>query len=145
MSKKIITAREILAQKEQDKIAQKFDANGFINQVGHFFLKHEVWEAIYVKPVNFAKHEKLIKTWEITKGWLYIRNCWESDKYSEIFDWKKNKEDFELESRFFSDFDIGCISVDEPFVKNAVAALQIMAGYVVKYDRKKKAYKVTLT
>lgn len=144
MSKKIITAREILAQKEQGKEPTKFDTNGFINQVAHFFLKHEVWDAIYVKPVLFAKHKKVLEHWKITKGWLYVRE-WELDKYSEVFDIKHCEGDLKLELDFFHEFMTGCINIDEPFFKNALAVLQVMGGYVVKYDRQKKAYKVTLT
>lgn len=140
MPQKIITAREILAQKEQ--VTAKFDANGFINQVGRFFLKHNSWDVIYVKPVVFAKHKKLVETWNITKGWLYIRDYHDSDKYSDIF---SLKDEIDLMLAFFRDFDSGQISVDEPFIKNAITALQVIAGYVVKYDRKKKAYRVSLT
>lgn len=144
MAKKIITARDVLAQKSEGQEPTKFDTNGFINTVGRFFLRHEVWDTIMVKPVIFAKHKKFVEAHEITKGWFYIRTVYEHDKYGRIFDWKKNHDDWNLDWNYHRDFKSKCIHVDAPFIKNAIATLQVMGGYTVKYSRKDEAYIVSL-
>ncbi len=143
MSKKIITAREILEQKTSNLAQTKFDTNGFVNEIGRFFLKHEVWDTLTVKPVIFARHKEVIAAHNITGGWLYIKTPYECDKYASIFNFGKD-EDWNKAHAFFHDFSHEMMHVDSAFVKNAIATLQVIAGYVVKYNKKDNTYTVSL-
>lgn len=138
MAKKIITAADVLAKKGT-AIGYKFDTNGLINEVARFFLDiGETWDKTYIIPCNFAKYQEAIDKLGITSGWFSAFNYKDADKYL-----RKIWDDY-LNGMKIPDFKPYGIYVDEQYIKPAVIAVEIMGGYVVKYEKKAKAYAVTL-
>ena len=139
MAKKIITADDVLAKKGAAS-GYKFDTNGLINEVSRFFLDvGETWDKTYIVHCNFQKYQDAIDKLGITSGWFSAFNYKEADKYLNII-----FDDY-LNGMKIPDFKPYGIHVDEQYIKPALIAVEIMGGYVVKYDRKAKAYAVTLT
>lgn len=139
MAKKIITAADVLAKKGAAS-GYKFDTNGLINEVARFFLDvGETWDKTYIVPCNFQKYQEAIDKLDITSGWFSAFNYKEADKYLNII-----FDDY-LNGMKIPDFKPYGIHVDEQYIKPALIAVEIMGGYVVKYDKKAKAYAVTLT
>lgn len=139
MVKKIITAADVLAKKGTAP-GYKFDTNGLINEVARFFLDvGETWDKTYIVPCNFQKYQEAIDKLGITSGWFSAFTYKEADKYL-----NKIWEDY-LNGMKIPDFEPYGVYVDEQYLKPALIAIEIMGGYVVKYDRKAKAYAVSLT
>lgn len=139
MAKKIITAADVLAKKGT-ATGYKFDTNGLINEVARFFLDvGETWDKTYIVPCNFQKYQEAIDKLGIISGWFAVFDYKEADQYLH-----KIWDDY-LNGMKFPDFKPYGIYVDEQYIKPALIAVEIMGGYVVKYDRKAKAYAVSLT
>lgn len=124
MARKIITARDILAQKNY--VEKKFDTDGFLNAVATFFSSHDVSEILLITPLRFASMEN-------------APECGYIDRTAEDY-WEKALEEGRVDwLEFVCARNRGLagpsFAIDEPFCKNAIFLLRTMAGYVVKKGR----------
>jgi hypothetical protein len=128
MPQKLISAQAILAEKGY--VMPKFDTDGFNNAVVEFFRAHGPEVRLQITPVRFINFDWLPK-----QGWkaFFSEKDWECiiNDENNSFDYWKFQDTIRAVSGNPQIF------VDEPFVKNAVAMLQIMGGFVVKKSKKK--------
>lgn len=124
MPKKIVTAAQILAQKNY--VQKKFDTDGFSDAVAKYFSENDISATLTIVPVRFVALKNPPEC-----GWI--------DRTDEYY-WENRVKSGEIDILdFYVARDKGLcvpsIAVDEPFCKNAVYMLSIMAGYVLKKKR----------
>ncbi len=150
MVKKLITAAEILAEK--NFVVNKFDQQGFNAKVAEFFQTHEVKDTLLLVPKRFvemdvtgdpemmdeaqlAEYERKQEELEEQKkaGWIDM---------TDLTVWER-KVDNPYDPFTFTDYIIAnnkglirpMVYVDEPFIKNAAYMLSTMAGFICKKQR----------
>jgi hypothetical protein len=154
---KFIQAKDIL--KAKNFIQNRFDTNGFLNEVAQFFLENEVNATLYILSERFVdidpdnesqkeyriEYQKGIITQEDKdKGYKAVMETIAFDQ-SHYKDWGDSGINYywrDVEQGYFRPR----IIIDKPFVRNAVFALRTLAGYTVERVRKRGEthYEVTL-
>ncbi len=153
---KIITAKDIL--KEMGVSVGKFNTNKFILEVGSWFSERDVSKTLIIESKRFVdKPDPISDITEISfayclthidKRWAAVamkHPIWlpltdEERSYGfRSFDYRNRiAMTFKGASQIVLDYFDERIFVDEPFFTNALAALQVMCGYVVKKHRETK-------
>ncbi len=148
MTKKIVSAKDILAEKGY--VLPKFDTAGFTEAVVRFFRSHGVEASLIVRPVRFVEEQERYPRC----GWVAICE-WDEELQELLKRWhaagydNSRYTDIEEYMEWYYEYYVvrtPSILVDEPFCKNAVNMLAIMQGFVVKsrMRKKKREYVITL-
>lgn len=156
---KFIQAKDILKMKNFSQT--NFDTDGFLSDVADFFIKHDVGDELLVRTERFVSKcwddesfiqtakefdEDVITEEDRRRGYKYVPDKIPFEKthfFGGPQPYDRFDDYFEYMSRGLC---VPHLVVDEPYVKNAVFALSVLAGYVVKKTRVKKEtiYEVTL-
>lgn len=153
---KIITAKDIL--KEKGVSVGRFNTNKFIMEVGQWFSERDVSKTLVIeskrfvdKPepindltefcfsyaLNNASNRSLAMVWKYPI-WLPLTDEERTDGFRDSSYLDRIKSTFKDARQITIDYFDKRIFVDEPFFNNALAALQVMCGYVVKKHRETK-------
>lgn len=130
---KFIQAKDIL--KAKNYVQNKFDTNGFLQDVAEYFMSRDINATFTIYPQRFADVPDndstefgSINMEAKKKGYcqcLYPP-CFEDTIYADM------PGGLEMYRKYYEP----CIYIDEPFLKNSVFTLRTLAGYNVESFRK---------